>query len=140
MKYSRRDLSLLLPVIAAGNASAQEPALASKAYRFEDLPVRGPANWRSRPIFSGKTHTNYAVDLHYSELAAGMSPHPPHQHLHEEVLLIREGTLEVLVAGSTQTVGPGSVVYFASNQIHGWRNPGPGAAQYFVLALGGDQA
>jgi mannose-6-phosphate isomerase-like protein (cupin superfamily) len=140
MKYSRRDLSLLLPVIAAANATAEEGVLASKVYRFEDLPVRGPDTWRSRAIFSGKTHTNYAVDLHHSELAAGVAPHPPHQHVHEEVLLIIAGTLEVMMANSTQTVGAGSVVYFASNQKHGWRNPGPRVAQYFVLALGGDQA
>lgn len=140
MKYSRRDLTLLLSVIAAANAAAEEPALASKAYRFEDLPVRGPDTWRSRQIFSGKTHTNYAVDLHHSELAAGIAPHPPHQHVHEEVLLILSGALEVMVADSNQTLGAGSVVYFASNQKHGWHNPGPRAAWYFVLALGGDQA
>jgi len=139
MKYSRRDLRLLLPVIAASNAKAQKPVLASKAYRFEDLPVRGSAEMRSRQMFSGKTHTGYTVDLHHSDLAPGAAPHPPHQHVHEEVLLIREGTLEVMVAGGTETLGPGSVVYFASNQKHGWRNPGTETAQYFVLALGGDE-
>lgn len=140
MKYSRRDLRLLIPVIAAANAAAQKPVLASKAYRFEDLPARGADKMRSRQMFSGKTHTNCTVDLHHSELAPGAAPHPPHQHAHEEVLLIREGTLEVLVAGVTQTLGPGSVVFFASNQKHGWHNPGSQAAQYFVLALGDDEA
>jgi quercetin dioxygenase-like cupin family protein len=140
MKYSRRDLRLLLPVIAAANAAAQKSVLASKAYRFEDLPVRGSDKMRSRQMFSGKTHTGYTVDLHHSELAAGAAPHPPHQHAHEEVLLIRAGTLEVMVAGSTQTLGPGSVVYLASNQKHGWRNPGSQPALYFVFALGEDEA
>ena len=91
---------------------------------------------RSRQIFNGKTHTSYTVDLHHTDLAAGAAPHPPHQHAHEEVLLIRQGTLDVTIGDAAQVLGPGSVVYFASNQKHGWRNPGPAVAQYFVLALG----
>jgi hypothetical protein len=37
-------------------------------------------------------------------------------------------------------VTAGSVLYLASNDEHGWRNPGPDAAQYFVISLGGDSA
>ena len=90
MKYTRRDLRLILPALAAASSAAEPPVLPSKAYRFEDLPVRGSGNMRSRQIFSGKTHANYTVDLHHSELAAGAAPHAPHQHAHEEVLLIRQ--------------------------------------------------
>lgn len=140
MKCTRRDLGLLLPAIIATNGRTQNVTLTSRAYRFADLAVRGSAEMRSRQILRGKTHTNFAIDLHHTELAAGAAPHPPHQHVHEELLLIQEGTLDVLVAGETRTLGPGSVAYFASNQKHGWRNSGTGTAQYFVLALGEDQA
>ena len=140
MNCTRRDLSLLLGAIVATNAKAQKTVLPSKAYRFEDLTAQGSAEMRSRQILNGQTHTNFTVDLHETELAAGAAPHPPHQHVHEEVLLIRAGTLEVLVAGDTKTLGAGSVVYFASNQKHGWRNPAREPAQYFVLALGDAQA
>jgi hypothetical protein len=34
--------------------------------------------------------------------------------------------------------GPLSVV--PGFDLHGWRNPGPDAAQYFVISLGGDKA
>ena len=136
MNCSRRDLALLFPALAAADSAAQSPVLPSRAYRFEDLPVRESGPMRSRPIFSGKTHTSYTVDLHHSDLAPGAAPHPPHQHAHEEVLLIRQGTLEVTMGEQAQVLGPGSVVYFASNQKHGWRNSGAAPAQYFVLALG----
>ena len=53
--------------------------------------------------------------------------------------MMREGTLEVTIAGETSRIGPGSVAYVASNQEHGVRNPGPGHAQYFVFALGAQQ-
>jgi len=53
-------------------------------------------------------------------------------------MLIREGTMDVTIAGKTTQLGPGSCVYIASNEMHGWRNAGTGVARYFVLALGDD--
>lgn len=140
MHYSRRDLSLLLPAFAAANAAAHNAALPSKTYAFEDLPVRTNGANRSRSTLKGETHTGCAIDLHQTELAPGEAPHPPHHHVHEEMILIREGTLEVTISGRRAKLGPGSVAYVASNEEHGWRNVGTGPAHYFVLALNRDKA
>ena len=91
-----------------------------------------------RPVLEGQSHTGVAVKLHITELAPGGEPHPPHHHAHEEMLLIREGTLEVTIAGRVSTLGAGSVAFVATNEEHGWRNVGKTRAQYFVLALGRD--
>ena len=40
MKYSRRDLSLLLPILAAAKAGAQNATLPSKTYSFDQIPVQ----------------------------------------------------------------------------------------------------
>jgi quercetin dioxygenase-like cupin family protein len=135
VSYSRRDLSLLLPALAAAGASGQTPGLPSKTYRFEDLPVRGTGP-RTRAILDGKIHTGFPVELHETELAPGQAPHAPHHHEHEEMILIREGAVEVTISGKSTKLGPGSVAYVNSNEEHGWRNVGTTAAQYFVLALG----
>jgi hypothetical protein len=90
MTPSRRDLGLLF---AAMQASAQD-ALPSKMYRYEDLAVKasGPASPgekggnKSRAILDGKTHTGYRIEIHETELAAGLAPHPPHKHVHEELV------------------------------------------------------
>ena len=87
-------------------------------------------------MFDGLTHTGFHIDLHETELAPGMAPHPPHHHEHEEMIMIREGTLAVTIAGKVTTIGPGGVAYVASNQEHGWRNSGTMHAHYFVVALG----
>jgi quercetin dioxygenase-like cupin family protein len=138
MNYSRRDFSLLLPalVAAAGVATARTPALPSKTYDFDDLPVRNNGANKSRTVLDGKTHGGFPVEMHITELAPGLAPHPPHHHAHEEMIMIREGTLEVTIAGRSTKLGPGSVAYVASNEEHGWRNVGTTRAQYFVLALG----
>ena len=46
------------------------------------------------------------------------------------------GTLDVTIEGKTTRLTPGSVAYVASNELHGWKNPGADRAQYFVIALG----
>jgi quercetin dioxygenase-like cupin family protein len=66
-------------------------------------------------------------------LNPGMASHPPHQHANEELVIIREGTVEALVQGEWKRVGPGSVIFNASNQLHGLRNVGTGPATYHVI-------
>jgi len=140
MNYSRRYLSALLPVVAAAGAEAAVPGMPSKCYRYEDLPVKTNGENRSRDILKGETHTGFPIDMHETELAPGKAPHPPHHHAHEEMMMLREGTLEVTISGKTTAIGPGSVVWVASNEEHGWRNTGSRPARYFVAALGRDQA
>jgi quercetin dioxygenase-like cupin family protein len=136
VNYSRRDVSLLLPVLAAAQATAQTPALPSKTYSYPDLPVKVNASNRQRAVLDGATHTGFPVNLHMTELGPGQAPHPPHHHVHEEMVMIHEGTLEVTISGRAATLGPGSIAYVASGEEHGWRNVGDGPANYFVLALG----
>jgi quercetin dioxygenase-like cupin family protein len=136
MNYTRRDLSKALALLAAVNAPAQNAALPSKTYRYEDLPVKENASNRQRAVFKGETHTGFSVELHETELAPGEAPHPPHSHVHEEMIVIREGTMEVTISDKTSRLGPGSVAWVASNEHHGWRNVGSTRARYMVMALG----
>lgn len=132
---TRRDASLLFPLLAA-QASAQPAALPSKTYAFEDMVVRANGENRSRAVLDGANRSGFAIEMHLTELAPGLAPHAAHHHVHEEMVMIREGTLEVTISGRVSKVGPGSVVYVASNEEHGWRNIGTTRAHYFVLALG----
>ena len=138
MEYSRRDWGLLLSALAASSAAAQNQALPSNMYRYEDLPARNNGDNKQRAILRGDTHTGFAIEMHETELAPGLAPHPPHHHVHEEMVMIREGTLEITISGRSTNLGPGSVAYVASSQEHGWRNIGTGRARYFVMALGRD--
>jgi len=138
VKYSRRDLGLLLPLLAAAKAVAQSATLSSKTYRFDQIPVQASGANQLRPVLDGETHAGVHIELHETELPPGGAPHPPHHHVHEEMILIREGTMEVTIAGRSAKLGPGSVAYVASNEEHGWHNAGTTRAHYFVLAVGRD--
>jgi quercetin dioxygenase-like cupin family protein len=141
MDCSRRELGLL-PLLAAGFAGSAKAATAlpSKTYSFESLPVKVNGPNRARAVFDGETHSGFPVEFHMTELAPGQAPHPPHHHVHEEMIMIHEGTLEVTISGHSTRVGPGSSAYVASNEEHGWRNVGETRALYFVLALGKDKS
>lgn len=140
MDCSRRDLTMLFA--AATAAMAQDTPMApSKMFKFEDLAVKENGKNRSRAMMKGKTHKGLTIEAHQTELAPGLAPHAAHRHLHEEMIFIREGTLEVTISGKSDKLGPGSVAYVASNEEHGWRNVGTTQAHYFVLAIGpGEQA
>lgn len=140
MKISRRQLAAIVPALAAAQTkdAKEKPVLASKCYVYEDLTARKTAATgnEQRAVFDGVTHTKYPLEMHITSLAAGQAPHAPHHHVHEEMIMLRNGQLDVTIAGKTTRVTAGSVVYVYSNEEHGWKNPGPDRAEYFVLAVG----
>ena len=138
MKCSRREVWFWIPALMASDGLAAEAPIPSNVFRFEDLPVEYGGGNALRRILEGKTHTGYAIEMHETDLASGAMPHPAHHHAHEEVFLVREGTLEVTIAGRASRLSPGSVAYVASNDEHGIRNAGATHAQYFVIALGSE--
>lgn len=135
---TRRDVGILLPALAtaAQAAPAEAAKLPSLTRRFEDLPVKTNGENRSRDVLDGLTHTGYHIDMHQTELGPGLAPHAPHEHEHEEMVMIREGELEVTIDGKVSRAGPGGTIYVASMQHHGWRNVSKDRAHYFVIALG----
>jgi len=134
MNYSRRDLALLIPALAAAQQTPK--GLPSRVFKYDDLPVRVNGENKSRAVMKGETHAGFPIELHMTELGPGQAPHGPHKHVHEELLMLKDGSLDVTISGQTTHVTAGSIVYVASNEMHGWRNPGTDRAQYFVIALG----
>ena len=139
MTYSRRDLCLLVSALAASSGGkAQDTRLTGKAYPYAELPVHESNGHQSRPILKGELHNGEYLEIHETRLPPGGMPHPAHHHIHEEMFLIREGTVEVTINGKSTKLGPGSVGFAASNEQHGIRNVGTTPAEYFVVALGKD--
>jgi quercetin dioxygenase-like cupin family protein len=73
------------------------------------------------------------LEMHVTTLNAGQTSHAPHQHANEELIILKEGTLETLSLGEWKRVGPGSIIFNASNDLHGVRNVGTGSATYHVV-------
>ena len=144
MGISRRDLNFLLPALAAAAARAQESApvetMTSKAYPTDQIPYKGDNSKKARRFFLSQTHGGFKVELHETNLGPGVEAHPPHQHIHEEIMIVTAGSLEANMDGVKQTVPAGSVFVFGSNKPHNVRNPGTVTAKYYVIELRGAEA
>ncbi len=86
-----------------------------------------------RDVFNSPTATLTRLECHVTTLKPGLAPHAQHHHPDEEIILIKEGTLDVTINSRTQTAGPGDIVFFASNDKHGFKNSGATAATYYVI-------
>lgn len=146
----RRDFFVALSAFAAAGGVAAAQAYAphatgekvlshSEAFPYDSLPVKHSANGgESRAVISGVLATGEKVEMHETTLPPGKMPHPPHKHRHSEFMMIREGLVEFDNNGKKERVGPGGVIFAASNVMHGLMNVGNTNANYFVIAIGRD--
>jgi quercetin dioxygenase-like cupin family protein len=142
MDLSRRQMSLLLPFVAAAAvAQQQQPESLSSTIYYPDQSTDLPGkSKKSSRIFFGKDHSGFQLEMHETVLGPGVEAHPPHKHVHEEIIIVLEGTLESHVEDKTERGAPGAVIYFGSNQLHNSRNPGQVPVRYYVLELRGHEA
>jgi XRE family transcriptional regulator, regulator of sulfur utilization len=134
---TRRDLIATLPAFAAlGGAFAaagDTPVMGSRVFDWNSIPVKTTSYGTVRSFFSAPTATLENLELHVTTLNPGQQPHQPHRHPNEELIIIRQGTVKTLSNGEWKRVGPGSVIFNASNQLHGLKNIGTDQAIYHVI-------
>jgi len=141
MSITRREtcslLAVLFPVAAGLEAlAADDRSLPSATFPFDKLPTHVSNNAEIRPVLKGKLATGESLEVHETTLPPGGAPHRAHHHLHSEMWLIREGTVELTINGASHLLGPGSVGFVHSNEEHGIKNIGTSPATYFVVAVG----
>lgn len=81
----------------------------------------------------GPTKTLARFEAHRTTLLPGRAAHPPHRHEREEFTILQEGVLDVFIEGRTTRIGPGSMWWVASNDLHNATNAGATPASYLVL-------
>ena len=141
MALTRREACSFIPVLVSAEIgfpglAAQDDSLPSATFPFENMPVQKSDHAQIRKILKGKLATGEPIETHETTLPPDGSPHPPHHHVHSEMWLIREGTVELTINGASHRLGAGGVGFVHSNEEHGIRNVGNGPATYYVVAIG----
>ena len=146
MKITKRDVAVAalaasLSLGAAALAQTAKPALLGPSvFTWEEMKPHDTDVGTYAQVAKGPTATLEELEMHVTTLKPGTSSHPPHQHPNEELVIIREGQVETLSGGVWKKVGPGGVIFNASNSPHALRNIGTTTAVYHVINWKGAKA
>jgi quercetin dioxygenase-like cupin family protein len=136
---TRRDLVVAVVVASATLAavawaqSPGSPLLGSCLFNWDEMRAAPSATGEKRDVFRERTATLDQLAVHVTTVKPGERAHDPHRHWEEELIVVKEGTLESMQNGATTRLGPGSVIFEASNDLHGLKNVGDTQASYFVI-------
>ena len=131
-------LGSLLVTIVPQTPSAPPPTppgapLQSTVVDWNTLTPTDTRTGQRRQVFDAPTGTLDKLHLHITTLKPGENTGPLHRHPQEEMVIVREGTIEVNIDGRKQTAGPGSVVFFGVNENENMTNIGSTPATYYVV-------
>lgn len=133
-RRSRMGGLVFVAAIAVGtSARSEDRKPLSSAFEWSEVKVEPTKVGAVRRFFKLPTATVGELALHVTTLNAGESPHEPHRHPEEELIIVKEGSVESFIEGQTRRLGPGSVMFHGANELHGLRNVGDGPATYHVI-------
>jgi quercetin dioxygenase-like cupin family protein len=114
----------------------------STCIRSIELPLRERpgGGWQPHGMFKGITSSIDDMRCHAAVLSPGHSPHPPHSHPEEELLIVLDGEAELLIADEPSYEGArvkrvrrGDFAYYPAFQHHTIRNSGSSPVTYLMF-------
>src|SRR5262245_24338131 len=125
----RRDLitaaiATSLTLACVSMADQASTVLDSTAWQWADLKPRKTEVGERRDVVQRPTRTLDELEMHITTLNPHTASHPPHTHPNEEMVIVREGTLQAHVNGREIVVPAGGVLFYASMQPHAVQNIG----------------
>jgi quercetin dioxygenase-like cupin family protein len=133
-----RDLAVAAIAASATLACvslAEEPkkVLDSIAWQWNELAAKKTEVGERRDVVRQPTRTLEELEMHVTTLNPHTASHPPHTHPNEEMVIVRDGTLQAHVNGKEVVVTAGGVLFYASMQPHSVQNIGDTPATYYVI-------
>ena len=122
------------------------PMITTQVYHLA-LPLADDPERRWKPyrMFNGATPIVEELSCHASVLSPGYTPHPPHAHEEEELLIALQGEAELIISDGpstdyarTERLSPGSFIYYPAGQYHTIRNSGVSPITYLMFKWRGD--
>jgi quercetin dioxygenase-like cupin family protein len=126
-------LFVMLDTHQLAQPPAPTPMLQSQVIDWNSLQPIPTRNGQRRDVFDAPTGTLDRLHGHITTLNPGENTGPLHRHPQEELVIVKEGTLEINIDGRKQTAGPGSVIFFGVNENENMTNVGQTPATYLVL-------
>jgi quercetin dioxygenase-like cupin family protein len=129
---NRRDI-FKLAAFQAMIAAAAENKLANGTVDKSQAKVTHEEFGDIRVYHEGRTDQLGELTFGSLLLKPGMSPHPPHQHPEEEIMILTEGAGEISVEGKVTKVAAGSSMYCGAGKLHGIVNTGKAPLLFYYF-------
>jgi quercetin dioxygenase-like cupin family protein len=127
--------AVLIFAATAWAQSPAKPALKSAAYEWSKIDAQPTKYGFKRQFLDGRTATLDQLECHATTVNPGQATHAPVSQPADELIIVKEGTLEAQIDGQPRRVGPGSVLFAAANDLHGVQNVGDTPATYYVVKV-----
>ena len=121
------------PVVNNYQPPANPAPLGTTFVAWDSLVAKTTKVGQYRAVFDNPTPVLEKFEMHVTTLLPKMQSHPVHQHAWEEMLLIKEGNVEMSINGQLRRAGPGSLIFLASHDPHNLTNIGDTPATYYVI-------
>jgi (S)-ureidoglycine aminohydrolase len=147
-RVSRFSLAVLFGLsllsVVAGRTDAQD-AKAAAASPAPDTLTAQVSEWStlkvtyghggiSRRVLKGSTHDLSMLDISAFTLGAGHLSHAtPQQADADALVIVKEGSLTVMIEPISKVLGPGGVALFAAGELPDFRNAGVAPATYYIF-------
>lgn len=104
------------------------------------LPLEKENGWRPYPIFNGSTTALKNLSCHVSTLNKDQSPHPPHKHVEEEILMLLTGEVDLITQQDhhgrvyqNKRLRQGQFVYYPADFAHTLQTVSEKPANYLMF-------
>jgi XRE family transcriptional regulator, regulator of sulfur utilization len=128
-------INLATPVTHTPAKFNAAPTRPSGVFDWTKLAMQQIKNGERREVLKGSTVTMENLSVHVTTVNGGEAAHGAHRHPDDEIVIVKEGTLEATINGVAHRAPAGSVVLFTSNDLHGMRNAGDTRVSYYVIRM-----
>ncbi len=119
--------------IEPANHERGRDAGASFVINWNKLVVKPTTKGNTRQVADRQTTMLNNLNIHVTQLNAGLKSHEPHTHKNEEIMLMLDGNAEVQIGAEHQKANAGDLVFLGSTVLHNITNIGKTPCLYYAI-------
>jgi (S)-ureidoglycine aminohydrolase len=113
-------------------------SLPPKVYRWDSLAIKKQKSWTTRSVIEGSTTSLSWFEVTTITLEPGKTSPPSSVYYDlEELIIIKEGQVNITINGVSKKLGAGSIAFAMPRMVHTVRNTGNTKATYHLLKYKG---
>jgi len=111
-----------------------QDTLPARVYNLNKIATVKDSSRDRLQVMDGASSVLANLEVHLTTLEPGKAAHPPHTHAsQEELIIVKEGVINMTIAGKSKLLSAGGIAYSLPGDEHGAVNAGKTKAAYYVI-------